>query len=166
MDTIILNVGDDMTVWRAQTNSVEETIELAAALGSMLKPGDVVTLDGDLGAGKTHFAKGIAVALGVNGVVNSPTFTIIKEYEGNMPFYHMDLYRAEGQVQDLGLEEYFYGDGVTVVEWASLLEEALPNNRFACSIHLLGETKRELILKPVGEENRTRLEGLRQWQKF
>ena len=87
----------------------------------------MITLDGDLGAGKTTFTKGIAEGLGVKRTVNSPTFTIIKEYEGeSFPFYHMDVYRLENSDEDIGFDEYFNSDGVTVVEWATFIEEFLP----------------------------------------
>ncbi|WP_205628903.1 tRNA (adenosine(37)-N6)-threonylcarbamoyltransferase complex ATPase subunit type 1 TsaE, partial [Acinetobacter baumannii] len=86
---------------------------LAEQIGRLAEPGDVLTLSGDLGAGKTSFTQGLARGMGVNGVVNSPTFTIIKEYMGRLPLYHMDVYRMEDELEDLGFDEYFYGEGVT-----------------------------------------------------
>lgn len=101
------------------STSVKETQQMAERLARYLKPGDVLALDGDLGAGKTNFTQGLARGLGVTAVVNSPTFTIIKEYSGRYPLYHMDVYRLEDEWEDLGFDEYFYGDGITVVEWPS-----------------------------------------------
>ena len=125
-----------MTEWTITTTSPEETMDLAARLGQLVQVGDVITLEGDLGAGKTSFAKGFAIGLGVTRVVNSPTFTIIKEYNGRIPLYHMDVYRLEDETEDLGLDEYFYGDGVSVIEWASTdLIAKLPEDRLEVSIY-------------------------------
>lgn len=110
------------------TFSEEETKALARTIARYLKPGDVIALEGDLGAGKTTLAQGIAKALGISGPVDSPTFTIIKEYEGTLPLYHMDVYRIDSPEEELGLEEYFYGDGVCLVEWASRVEPLLPDS--------------------------------------
>lgn len=107
------------------TNEIEETVELGEKIGSLLFPGAVVTLNGDLGAGKTTLTKGIAKALGVTRVVSSPTFTIMKVYEGKLPLYHMDVYRLEGIGYDYDLEEYIYGDGVSVIEWSENIKDSL-----------------------------------------
>ncbi|MCK6255307.1 tRNA (adenosine(37)-N6)-threonylcarbamoyltransferase complex ATPase subunit type 1 TsaE [Fictibacillus sp. KIGAM418] len=133
------------------TASPEETSELAEKLGTLLGPGDVLTLEGDLGAGKTTFTKGLAKGLGVKRVVNSPTFTIIKEYKGRLPFYHMDVYRLEDSDEDLGFEEYFEGEGVTVVEWAQFIADRLPEDRLNIVIRRTGDEKRELKFHPAGE---------------
>src|SRR5690625_4928314 len=98
------------------TYSENETNRIAAKLAIFLKPGNVITLEGELGAGKTVFAKGLASGLGVKETISSPTFTIIKEYQGNIPFYHMDAYRLEYAEEDIGFDEYFEGDGISVVE--------------------------------------------------
>src|SRR6185312_15215479 len=95
------------------TKGPEETHTFAKELGSLLKKEDVILLEGDLGAGKTTFTKGLAAGLGIKRNVNSPTFTIIKEYMGRLPLYHMDVYRVEDAFEDLGFDDYFYGDGVT-----------------------------------------------------
>src|SRR5690625_8041108 len=95
-----------MNKYEIKTNAVEETARLAARLAVLLRPGDVITLEGDLGAGKTAFTKGIANGLGVKRTVSSPTFTIIKEYEGELPLYHMDVYRLEHSEEDIGFTEY------------------------------------------------------------
>src|SRR5699024_12363354 len=99
----------------------EETKKIAADLTQYLQPGDVLLLEGNLGAGKTTFTKGLAEGLGINRVIKSPTYTLIREYEdGRLPLYHMDVYRLEESGStDLGLEEYFEGEGVSVIEWRS-----------------------------------------------
>lgn len=140
-----------MDNFKVYTSSPEQTMELAERLGHLLGTGSVITLEGDLGAGKTHFTKGLAKGLGVKRTVNSPTFTIIKEYQGRVPLYHMDVYRVSEADEDLGFDEYFYGDGVTVVEWASLIQEQLPKERLNIEIYHEGEVKREIVLKPKGE---------------
>ena len=111
--------------------SVERTVELGRALGQMLQKGDNVCLTGKLGTGKTAFAGGIARALGIDGYITSPTFTIINEYEGRLPLYHFDVYRISGagEMFETGYDEYISGDGVTVIEWAELIEGILPPDR-------------------------------------
>jgi tRNA threonylcarbamoyladenosine biosynthesis protein TsaE len=126
------------------TRSERETRELAGRLGRLLKRGDCLALEGDLGAGKTTFAQGIAAGLGVNEKVDSPTFTIIKEYEGRIPFYHMDVYRIDSPDEQLGLEEYFYGDGVCLVEWASRVEPLLPEETVWIHLAVLDGESREI----------------------
>ncbi|KIL37780.1 hypothetical protein SD70_30745 [Gordoniibacillus kamchatkensis] len=136
------------------SGSEADTDKLAAALGGLASSGAVLTLDGELGAGKTRFSQAFARALGVTGVVNSPTFTIIKEYAGRLPLYHMDVYRLSAEEADeLGLDDYFYGDGVTLVEWASLIAELLPSERLEILIaHAPGGSSGRLItLLPHGE---------------
>ncbi|WP_230131323.1 tRNA (adenosine(37)-N6)-threonylcarbamoyltransferase complex ATPase subunit type 1 TsaE [Bacillus sp. CECT 9360] len=133
------------------SNSEEETAQFAENLAAKLSSGDVLALEGDLGAGKTAFTKGIASGLGVTRTVNSPTFTIIKEYHGRIPLYHMDVYRVSDAGEDLGFEEYFEGEGVTVVEWAHLIKDQLPEDLLVISIFRKGETSRRLVLEPRGE---------------
>ncbi|WP_337100978.1 tRNA (adenosine(37)-N6)-threonylcarbamoyltransferase complex ATPase subunit type 1 TsaE [Paenibacillus sp. YIM B09110] len=137
--------------WHAHTE--EDTIRLAEQLAAWAKPGTMIALDGDLGAGKTRFSQAFAKAIGVNGVVNSPTFTIIKEYMGeSLPFYHMDVYRLSMEEADeLGLDDYFYGSGVTIVEWASLIKELLPPDRLELFIEHTGEESRRIALTGYGE---------------
>ena len=120
-----------------ETNSPEETFALAKKLGEQAKPGTVYTLTGDLGVGKTVFAQGLARGLGIEDAINSPTFTIVQVYdEGRLPFYHFDVYRIGDieEMDEIGYEDYFYGDGVCLVEWAELIEELLPENRVALLI--------------------------------
>ena len=115
-----------------ETNSPEETFAIAKSLGEQAKPGTVYTLTGDLGVGKTVFAQGLACGLGIEEAINSPTFTIVQVYdEGRLPFYHFDVYRIGDieEMEEIGYEDYFYGDGVCLVEWAELIEELLPANR-------------------------------------
>ncbi|WP_153017227.1 tRNA (adenosine(37)-N6)-threonylcarbamoyltransferase complex ATPase subunit type 1 TsaE [Alkalihalobacillus trypoxylicola] len=135
-----------------ETHSPEETMQWAEKIAKQLFPGAVLTLEGDLGAGKTHFTKGIAKGLGVKRVVNSPTFTIIKEYSGRLPLYHMDVYRLDDQFEEIGLEDYFYGQGVTVVEWASKIRPQLPKERLDIEIFRTGDTTRNIILSPIGSQ--------------
>ena len=115
-----------------ETFSCEETFQLGKMLGETAGSGDVYTLEGDLGVGKTVFAQGIAEGLGIGEPISSPTFTIVQIYEsGRIPFYHFDVYRicdAE-EMEEIGYEDYFYGDGLTLIEWANLIEEILPEKR-------------------------------------
>lgn len=143
-----------MTEYRLRSASAEDTCRVADALAARLRPGGLIALEGDLGAGKTTFSQGFARALGVTDIVSSPTFTIIKEYEGAVcPFYHMDAYRLSlEEADELGLEEYFYGNGITVVEWASRIAELLPVQRL--DVALLrgdgGMDSRTIVLVPHG----------------
>lgn len=132
-------------------NSADKTMEFAEKLASYLKPGDVITLEGDLGAGKTTFTKGIAKGLGITRTVNSPTFTIIKEYHGNLPLYHMDVYRLKDAYEDLGFDEYFEGEGITVVEWAHLIGEQLPNDYLQINLYYNQDSGRKITLLPKGD---------------
>lgn len=110
-------------------NNPEETESLAKIIGLVAVPGDNIILSGDLGAGKTTMTKGIALGLGIDQMIKSPTYTIIREYQqGRLPLYHMDVYRIENGADDLGLDEYFEGDGLSVVEWGKLLGEFLPTD--------------------------------------
>lgn len=134
------------------TNNSEETIELGYKIGLLLKEKDVVLLDGDLSAGKTTITKGIGKALGITRVINSPTFTIVKSYQGNnTKLYHMDLYRLDGLGNDFDLYEYFEGDGVCIVEWPYQVSELLPNDYLKIIIKRLGESKREISIEAKGK---------------
>lgn len=132
-----------------------ETKGVAADLAKLLEPGDVILLEGNLGAGKTTFTKGLAEGLGITKVIKSPTYTIIREYlEGRLPLYHMDVYRLEETGgTDLGLEEYFEGDGVSIVEWATFIPEDLPQEYLQIKLVPVGEElmERELTFSPVGK---------------
>lgn len=117
-------------------NGLKETSEFGIKLGSLLKPGDVVCLNGDLGAGKTTLTKSIGIGLGVDDYITSPTFSLINEYVGRMPVYHFDVYRLENadELYDLGFDEYFYGRGVSIIEWADRIENLLPEERIVLDI--------------------------------
>lgn len=114
-----------------ETNSAEETFALGQQIGEQAEPGEVYTLIGDLGVGKTVFTQGVAKGLGIKEAVNSPTFTILQVYEeGRLPFYHFDVYRIGDveEMDEIGYEDYVYGDGVCLIEWANLIEEILPQH--------------------------------------
>lgn len=128
-----------------ETYSEKDTKKLAEMLGSKITDPILITLEGDLGVGKTTFTKGLGKGLGVKRVITSPTFTIIKEYEGRMPFYHIDAYRLEFSEEDLGIEEYILSKSVTVIEWAKFIEDVLPTKRLAIQINYIANSTREVI---------------------
>lgn len=132
------------------------------ALGVKLGPGDVVALLGDLGAGKTTMTKGIALGLGVESEIHSPTFTLIHEHNGRVPLYHVDLYRLTGDVdvEFLGIEEYVYGEGVMVIEWADRAPRLLPPERIEITLRLVGDEERELHINPTSERLRKIVESV------
>ncbi|MEI3614763.1 tRNA (adenosine(37)-N6)-threonylcarbamoyltransferase complex ATPase subunit type 1 TsaE [Pseudogracilibacillus sp. SO30301A] len=140
-----------MIAFEQITDTENETIKIGTYLASLLEHGDVITLEGDLGVGKTTFTKGIAKGLGIKRAVTSPTFTIIKEYDGEIPLYHMDAYRLEHSDEDIGFDEYFFGNGVSVVEWASFITEYLPEERLIVKIEHINLDKRKLTLIPKGK---------------
>ena len=109
-------------------------------------------LNGELGSGKTIFTKGIAMALGIKDTITSPTFTIIKEYEGELPLYHMDVYRLDGATEGVGIEEYFTKGGVVVIEWANSIKDILPKERLDIKFVVTDENKRVLVLCPHGKQ--------------
>lgn len=116
---------------RVESFKAEDTYQLGYTLGANAKMGEIYCLSGDLGVGKTVFTQGFAKGLGVIDIVSSPTFTIVQEYEGRLPFFHFDVYRIADpeEMEEIGYEDYFYGKGVCLIEWAELIEELLPNNR-------------------------------------
>ena len=137
------------------THSAAETQAVAEKLAARVTAGTVITLNGDLGAGKTTFTQGFGKGLGVKRNVNSPTFTIMKQYQGRLPLYHMDVYRLEDTGDDIGLEEYINGDGVAIVEWSNLIESSLPTERLAITIERVGDEERRLTFEPVGQKYET-----------
>lgn len=137
-----------------------ETMQIAKTLATFLNRGDVITLDGDLGVGKTLFTKGIAEGLQIDERVTSPTFTIVKEYEGTMPLYHMDVYRLEFAEEDIGFDEYFYGRGVTVIEWARFIGSFLPEEYLSITIKRTGETNRKISFEAIGDKYKEHLQNL------
>lgn len=144
------------------SKSEEETKEIAERIATFLKPGDVITMSGDLGAGKTTFTKGLAIGLNIVEPITSPTFTIIKEYEGTLPLYHMDVYRMEFADEDIGYDEYFYGDGVTVVEWASFITDYLPDEYLAITIDRVTDDERSITIEAVGERYEQLIDQVKQ----
>ena len=140
-----------MEDFKITMHNEEETIELAQNLESEKFPNMVICLYGDLGSGKTVFAKAFADAMGIEGVTSS-TFNIIKEYNGELPLYHMDVYRVDDNVESLGIEEYFEKGGITIIEWADLIKDYLPEERLDIKFKVIDETTRVLILKAYGDE--------------
>ena len=136
--------------------SADETLKLGQSLGEQAKPGEVYTLIGDLGVGKTVLTQGIAEGLGIDEPICSPTFTIVQVYEeGRMPFYHFDVYRIGDieEMDEIGYEDYLYGDGLTMIEWANLIEEILPERRKEIMIEKdleKGFDYRRITIKEVG----------------
>ena len=138
-----------------ETNSSEETELIGKKLGEAAKAGHIYTLDGELGVGKTILTKGFALGLGIGEAISSPTFTIIQEYEeGRMPFYHFDVYRIGDveEMDELGYEDYFFGEGVCMIEWGSLIEEILPEDTIRIRI--------EKDLEKGFDYRRIQIEGL------
>lgn len=140
-----------MEEYKITMHSEEDTIALAQNLESEKFPNMVICLYGELGSGKTVFAKSFAHAMGIEGVTSS-TFNIIKEYDGELPLYHMDVYRIDDNVDNLGIEEYFEKEGVTIVEWADLIKDYLPEERLDVKFKVIDETTRVLIIKAYGDK--------------
>lgn len=147
------------------SKSAEQTNSLGISLGKQLQQGDIICLTGDLGAGKTAFTKGIGEGLEIKEFITSPTYTIINEYEGRIPLYHFDVYRLEGveEMYELGYEEYFFGDGAVVVEWADIVKDIIPLERLWITI-IRGkeEDTREIIIEATGERYHTIVKELEQ----
>lgn len=147
------------------TSSPEQTWRIGEMLGALLGPGDIVCLYGDLGAGKTSLSYGIALGLEVKEqYITSPTFTFVNEYEGRVPFYHIDLYRLNDpdELENIGFEEYIDSDGVTVVEWAERAEDELPEERLSVYLHYVNENSREVGFLAEGERYQKLLDALKQ----
>ena len=141
-----------------ETHDPEETFEVGREIGMNAKPGQIYTLTGDLGVGKTVFTQGVAAGLGITEPVNSPTFTIIQEYEdGRLPFYHFDVYRIGDleEMEEIGYDDYFFGQGICLIEWAELIEEILPEKRIEVTIEKdleKGFEYRKITIEERGEE--------------
>lgn len=135
------------------SHSETQTRRLGARLADMLNPGDVLALIGELGTGKTRWVQGVCQGLGVTEPVISPTFTLVNEYQGRLPVFHVDLYRLTGAAEALtfGLEDYLYDDGVTLIEWADRAASLLPEQLLTIEMYHLDETKRRIVLRPEGE---------------
>ena len=138
--------------YRITTRDESETIHIAQNLESEKFENMVICLEGDLGSGKTIFTKGFAQAMEITDTITSPTFTIIKEYEGELPLYHMDVYRLDEASDDIGIEEYFDKGGVCIIEWADNIKDILPKNRLDIKIKVIDENKRSLTLNAYGKE--------------
>ena len=141
-----------------ETHDPEETFEVGRTIGMNAKPGQIYTLTGDLGVGKTVFTQGVAAGLGITEPVNSPTFTIIQEYEdGRLPFYHFDVYRIWDleEMEEIGYDDYFFGQGICLIEWAELIEEILPEKRIEVTIEKdleKGFEYRKITIEERGEK--------------
>lgn len=147
---------------KVRTHSAEHTRQLGEALAQVLQPGDVIWLRGELGAGKTTLAQGIARGLGVSEPVISPTFTLIREHRGRLPFFHADAYRLEGaeQAADLGLQEYFERGGIFAIEWAEHIVDALPDERLEVLLEDGVDEHRRVTITAVGERYEKRMKEL------
>ena len=137
--------------YKYTSRSDADTLELAQNIESEKFPNMVICLVGELGSGKTVFVKGFAQALGIQETITSPTFNLVKEYlYGELPLYHMDVYRLDGKVEDLGLEEYYQKGGVCIIEWSETIRDYLPEERLDIRIKVVGEEKRVIIITPHG----------------
>ena len=148
-----------------QTRSASGTIRIGKNIGSRLLPGDVVALVGELGSGKTQFVKGMALGVGVGKptYISSPSFTLINEYPGRIPFYHIDLFRLgwEKEAEELGLEDYFQGKGITAIEWADKIPSLLPKEMLLIHIVYKGKNTRSLEIIGKGKRYLKIVEGLK-----
>jgi tRNA threonylcarbamoyladenosine biosynthesis protein TsaE len=148
-----------------KTKSSAETIRTGKSIGSRLLPGDVVALVGELGAGKTQFIKGMATGVGVGkpAYISSPSFTLINEYPGKIPFYHIDLFRLEWEkeAEELGLEDYFQSEGITAIEWADKIPALLPKEMLLIHLAYTGKNTRSIELIGKGKRYQKILKGLK-----
>lgn len=143
-----------------------ETIELAENFESEKFPNMVICLKGDLGSGKTVFAKGFANALGIDEVITSPTYTIVKEYtSGELPLFHMDVYRLDESDVEIDFDEYFHKKGVSIIEWSDMIKDNLPKQRLEISFKVIGENTRMLVITPIGKKYEDLCEAVL-WQVF
>lgn len=144
-------------------NNIEDTIKFGEKLGKLLKAGDIICLNGDLGAGKTTLSKSIGQGLDIEEYITSPTFTLINEYQGRLPLYHFDVYRLNSyeELEDLGVEDYFYGNGVCLIEWAEKIAEDLPEERLEIWISRGDfDDERNIEVKAFGSRYKTLIEEL------
>ena len=145
------------------SHSPEETQNLGVRIGELTMPGDILLLVGQLGAGKTCLTQGIAWGLGIKEYAASPSFVLVRELYGRLPLYHMDLYRLDHleEIADLGLDDYFYGDGASVVEWAEKGLDLLPEEHMLIEISYISDTERRLEIKPGGQRYQELLSQLK-----
>ena len=131
----------------------EDTLEIAENIESEKFPGMVICLDGELGSGKTVFVKGFAKALGIKETITSPTFSLVKEYhEGELPLFHMDVYRLDDAKEDFGLDDYLNQDGVCIIEWPEMIDGQLPEERLDIKIKVIDDDTRVLVFTPYGQQ--------------
>lgn len=141
-----------MDEFKVISHSEYDTVELAQNIESEKFPNMVICLNGDLGSGKTVFVKAFANALGIDEDITSPTFNIIKEYNnGELPLYHMDVYRIEDALEDIGIEDYYDKNGVTIIEWADMIKDKLPEERLDIKFKIIDENTRVIVLIPHGK---------------
>ena len=139
--------------YKFTSRSEQDTMELAENIESEKFPGMIICLDGELGSGKTVFVKGFAKSLGIEDNITSPTFNIVKEYQaGELPLYHMDVYRLEDTNEDIGFADYFSKDAISIVEWSDLIVDSLPEERLDIKFKIIDENTRILVLKPHGQK--------------
>ena len=139
--------------YKITSRSIEDTMELAENIESEKFPGMIICLDGELGSGKTVFVKGFAKSLGLEETITSPTFNIVKEYtSGEMPLYHMDVYRLEDGDESIGFNDYFNSDGVSIIEWSELISDILPEERLDIKFKIIDENTRIIKLTPHGSK--------------
>lgn len=137
-------------------DNVNSTIELGDKLGNMVKPGDIICVNGDLGTGKTHFTKGVAKSLEIKEPITSPTFTIVNEYEGRLKLYHFDVYRVNDpdEIEAIGFDEYIFSDAVSIIEWSNYIEELIPEEHISVEIEKLpemGTDFRKIVIQYCGD---------------
>ncbi len=163
--SIISDKIDNNRIYTVITNNPEETIELGKKLGNILNKGDLIAVNGELGTGKTCLIKGIAIGLKSREDASSPSFSIIKEYSAKIPIYHFDLYRLRKSedIEELGYEEYFYGEGITLIEWADKIENYLPEKLLLIEIFTDGDNvlNRKIIFQARGERYKKIVEELK-----
>ena len=139
--------------YRYTSKNLDDTLRIAENIESEKFPNMVICLEGELGSGKTVFTKGFAKAMGIEDTITSPTFTLIKEYlNGELPLYHMDVYRLEETGDDIGITDYFNKGGVTIIEWADIIEDKLPEERLVIKFKVINEDSRVLVFEPHGEK--------------
>ena len=139
--------------YKFTSKSEDDTMELAENFETEKFPGMVICLVGELGSGKTIFVKGFAKGLGIEETITSPTFNLIKEYQnGEMPLYHMDVYRIDGDAKSLGLNDYFNKDAICIIEWSDMISDQLPAERLEIKFKIIDEDTRVLVFKPYGEK--------------
>lgn len=139
--------------YKYTSRSEEDTMEIAENIESEKFPGMVICLDGELGSGKTVFVKGFAKALGINETITSPTFSLVKCYpDGEMPLYHMDVYRLDDATEEFGLDDYLNQEGVCIIEWPEMIEGQLPEERLEIKFKVVGDNARVLVFTPYGQK--------------